>query len=383
MTQTTSALDVISPSEALRIVSSFFENEWPATAVSHVQMEKMRNGWRDVYLVRHSTPAVNEPSAVILRRGFCDDNDLLTPHAEETVLALELSRRGWGAHVYGLSGRFRVEEYIESRALTPDDCKEPLIWREVARSYACFHSLDMPFTRSKFDLCMKMLVTGFSSLRIRECEITAQILESGYTSAPDFARRLFAMDYELELTWIKSVVTCFHCKKTLMHFDANFQNLLVHTKRDMECRVTIIDYDVVMYGYRGLDIGAHFVNRMLRFDGIDNMLSGHPFPGEEEQIAFLQFYLQSMEELGQEVTTSDSVAHLKFEAEVGAMMYAFSMLLIMSRRMERCMKEPAFLSGMDFLIVLYPKLKQAFIEKYPHSITGISCTRTPDSSKAD
>lgn len=281
---------------------------------------------------------------------------------EESIVYFEMSRRGWGPKLFGVDSGIRVEEFIESRTLTPDDCEDPLILRSIARCYARIHSLDFPFSKSKLSLCFENLKADIADVKGQEVGIRMSVLAAGHPDSEFVANNFFSIDFLSETMWLNAVTEKFACKKCLIHSDSNFLNVLVRDDAAHEDRVVLIDYECMMYNYRAQDIGAHFVNRMIRWNGKENKLSGAPFPDEEKRRDFCQLYLEELQERDPENT--DSLEQVIIEGEIGALSYTLSIALIQVKYLDHFIEEPSFLSTIRLAMEVYPRLKKAFIAKH-------------------
>lgn len=146
-----------SVADALAIVSQFFTKEWPSTREEDVRVVRITNGYSSsVHVVHRTTPAVQEPAALLLRQatGYFADKSadiIVLSEVEQALVYHANGQKGWGPKLYGVAPKCRVEKLIPSRPLTSCDLDDPLIIRDLAQSYARFHSLDLPLNRHKID----------------------------------------------------------------------------------------------------------------------------------------------------------------------------------------------------------------------------------------
>ncbi|SMY26015.1 unnamed protein product [Zymoseptoria tritici ST99CH_1A5] len=90
-------------------------------------------------------------------------------------------------------------------------------------------------------------------------------------------------DWNGELDWVVKLFEQYECKTTVMHGDSNYVNILVrNSPAKDQCPIVLIDYETISYGYRGFDIGGHFIERMYSYKQADSQLTGYPMPSAEE-----------------------------------------------------------------------------------------------------
>lgn len=61
----------------------------------------------------------------------------------------------------------------------------------------------------------------------------------------------------------------------------------------------LIDYDLTKYDYRGFDLGVHFMNQMIKFDGKGNNIinKNDSHHSDEEKRTFLMIYQHEIKRL--------------------------------------------------------------------------------------
>ena len=160
--------------DALRLVSSFFPDEWATTDLKHVRTKEITGGlMNSLQLIWRDNAAVSEPSAVLIRHfgrsGTIEEptsTSLTLSAAQQAIVYWEMSRRGWGPKIYGFFAGGRLEEYfLESHALTAVECSQPDIRREVAKSYARLHSLRLPLRPDSSKLIVQAFIENLHSKR--------------------------------------------------------------------------------------------------------------------------------------------------------------------------------------------------------------------------
>lgn len=351
---------VVSVGEALQLVSQFFDTEWPETREEDVELVQLTNGYSSsMHVIHRSTPAVNEPSSLILRQRkgyFSELNDIyLLTEAEQAIVFYECGKRGWGPKLYGITNGVRVEEFIPSRTLRPNDCADPDILKDLARSYARMHSLALPLCRRR----MNVLDDLFQTIDSHKCNQEKIISTFRSAKTPDgdyLADNYFNVDFEKDVKrMLQLAYESSGSRVYFNHGDTNFLNVLV---RDQECtgdmsRIVLVDIELGGYGNRGIDLGGHFVNRMFDWRGREHKMSGSPFPDEAERRRFCQLYLQSLSELECAATDVDTVDHLMEEVDMGASFFCLTMLIMTAKHLDFFILEPAFLTGFRVMLEFY------------------------------
>jgi len=98
----------------------------------------------------------------VIVRVFGEGTDEFLDRRVENVIFANLSSTGIGPKFYGLFGNGRVEGYLPSRALTPEETKRFEYIPAIARSVAQFHSQSIDGIPP--DLCLWRMLDKFLSL---------------------------------------------------------------------------------------------------------------------------------------------------------------------------------------------------------------------------
>ncbi|CZT18037.1 uncharacterized protein RCC_03875 [Ramularia collo-cygni] len=365
-TQKTTTLDAATAQE---LISSFFPLEWATTSASSISIQNITGGLvNTLHLVRRSSPSLHEPQAILIRHfGHISQNE--DPHADDVLtlsavdqalVACEMGRRGWGPKVHGIFQGGRLEEWIEgSRTFHPEDVLGD-VGRGVARGYARFHSLEMPIRRDGFERVVKEFRDGVRGKREKVLDELRAVKDSmGWKYALLFEE----MDWLGELAWVVSLIEQFKCRKTLTHGDSNHLNILIWSsahKEDALDSVVLIDYEMVSYSYRGIDIGGHFNERMYCYTQPDTQLTGYPPPNSDEQRGFCETYIHETRELKGMIEEGDTVEQLLLEAKIGQLCHLLFTNLMLTV-LDEVEIEPVFLEGMVHMMETYGRLKEEFI----------------------
>lgn len=163
----------LSATDALDLISSYLPNEW--TSVDDIKVSRIIGGYMNtVYLVERTSETINEPNQVILRKkggGIIiveqtkDKADVFASEVEEVVVALAAARATVGPQVYGFFTGGRIEEYVVSHTLTPQDVLESRIYVDIAKAYARFHCIDIPYRRKSFHKVQTLIQNGIGQFQ--------------------------------------------------------------------------------------------------------------------------------------------------------------------------------------------------------------------------
>lgn len=362
------ATPLLTPTEALALVSSFFTKEWARCNENDIYVQRVTGGLiNTLHLVRRSTPGLLEPSAVLIRHfGQPGENEepqddgIALSAAQQALVYWEMGRRGWGPKTYGLFASGRVEEWIEeSRTLTAAEAGRPEIAKGVARAYARFHSLEVPLRRDGF----RRVVQKFSASAEAKREMVLETLRGvDDPRAQAYAIIFRETDWSAELAWITSLFAKHNCKTTLTHGDANYLNILV--KHTAPPEIMLIDYETTSFQPRAFDLGGHFNERQYVYNNPSTQLTGYPAPSRAEQELFCSAYLQELRSLGVTLYACDTVEHLMLEVQIGRMYQLLFTNLMCTVFDEDVEDDPVFLEGLGHTMGCYRQLKEKFAREH-------------------
>ena len=203
----------LSPEKALQLVAQFFDEEWPLLTKSQdVQVSRLTGGYSsDVYVVRRCTPSVREPDCIVLRfynKKF-KNLPLRRMDAEEVLFFAEMARRGWGPKLYGVFDGGRVEEFVVSHTLTPEESKHPAVMKDLAQGFARVHSLTpgIPFCKNKLDLVLQdMIDYARSRTQEQKDELRNSILSLDHPQSEVVAQLTDPSKWEQEMMWVQQLL---------------------------------------------------------------------------------------------------------------------------------------------------------------------------------
>ena len=293
--------------------------------------------------------------------------DLLNSSLHQALIFYEQSVRGWGPKLYGLFDNGRVEEYVDCHTLTAEEAFTPEFSRDIAKAYARFHSLKLPFKKGNPNILVH------TEPMINSCRKETEIfLASGKLEDAELIEsfnRLFEFPISDEVRWLNGLLKKIKQRTVMCTMDPNYLNRLVRNQTPSDpnaTRVVIIDFDLSKYSDRGCDLAGHFVNRIFCWSGKDTKVSGAEYPNEEERVAFLSAYLEEAEGLFDDFDAKslDSLENLILETDVYAMVVCMTLMPLAFMIPSVFEKEPKMATFIGPLLALYKQLKQEFCLKY-------------------
>jgi|Dee2metaT_2_FD_contig_81_61059_length_1336_multi_4_in_0_out_0_2 thiamine kinase-like enzyme len=192
------------------------------------------------------------------------------------------------------------------------------------------------------------------------------ILKGGGQESRDLAEIIRTTNWNHELDWISDMFIEHSCKQTIAIGDATYLNVLVKNYQSNN-QVVLIDYETATHGYRGIDIGGHFNERMYGWGNSTSSLTGYASAGVDEQQSFCTSYRQEMQALGQETTSNDTLSHLLLESQVGRLyQILFSVCMSFQSGVPEGLSQMAgLMAGLTHMMETYQGLKQRFLEDRP------------------
>ena len=164
----------LSATDALKLISPFFPQEWALTAPTSIRITKLTNGLMNTLHHIHRTNASNfEPASLLIRHFGLEGNSkeptgtiIDLSAAQQAVVYWEMSRRGWGPKIYGFFAGGRLEDFVEgSHTLIAAESTTDPVRRDVARAYARLHSLQLPLRKDSFATVVRELSESAESKR--------------------------------------------------------------------------------------------------------------------------------------------------------------------------------------------------------------------------
>ena len=280
----------------------------------------------------------------------------------QSLIAHELSTRGWGPKVYGLLEDGRIEEFVDAHDLRPEEGLD----EDIAVAYARFHSIKLPIKQERLDIVAKMMQSlSENKQRLRQF-LDSTDMESEQRSSFE---KVYNFPFQEEKSWLNCIGAKIKQRIVLSTMDPNYLNRLVRNVNPTDPdtpRILFIDFDMTSYSDRGYDLAGHFVNRMFNAPDSNNKMSGLSYPSESERNVFLSVYLKEAKRLFEDFDENhlDSLENLILEVDFNAMGYAIVILLFCVNMHAVYDQKPSLTTIFKPLIELYNTLKVQFQTKY-------------------
>lgn len=354
---------VMTASEAQAFAVRCFPGEWPSVEDAQIEVSRLSGGTQNLLTVvrRHHTTSGSQEPAVLLIRNYPPEREegaqsYQATRIEETLVAFEAGRKGWGPKLYGTFEGGRVEEYVQAHPLTPVEASSKLISQEVARMYARFASLEVPLCAGKVSDILDAAARDHETFRARKSELQGNFSAFANPGVENIVSDVLETDWGAETRWVQSLFAKYGCQSAVTHFDSNFMNILV-CEDEQAGKTLLIDYETTMSGFRGIDIGSHFAEHMFSWTHPENQLNGNPFPPLEARKQFCKTYLEESVQLG---TSNDSgaeqVKRLLTESQIGTLFFVVRTLVDVLKY-----PEPASVDATMAIVDVYHQTKAEFL----------------------
>jgi choline kinase len=308
------------------IIGTFLPKEWSSVDPETLTMSynaSFANAHCSVERRAPDSGAAVEPLKLFVK--FHKDNvadleifkHLAPSKQDEADFCHAYGQAGLGAKVYGFfetqDGTLgRIDEFLDARNMEPEDVEDPLIRADVARAMATFHALKSPLKKHEGKSYHEAVVDGLGKYHNMD-RLKALGMEGGVNIDKlvdyDFAPRIKVTVDRLESMGARSG-WCIH--------DVQFMNTLVRTHPgEGESRVVLVDFEFVMWNYRGLDIGGHFMQKMFKWFDQESRIAGCRKYTEQEKRHFCEEYAAQWNRL---TGDSDAGEQVFLESEHGYML---------------------------------------------------------------
>lgn len=246
-----------------------------------------------LYLIGHKNTKV-------ILRTFGNGTEAFIDRRKENLVFAQLSQTGFGPAFHGLIEGGRIEGYLPSVTLQPQQMKDPAIYPKVAGALAELHSFSCPPLQTDGWLWEKIRLFFELADKVH-FDDAAQAAKLAALDLPRMRDQLQGLQDLLAAARGKLLGRSseedqgrlFAFEEVLCHNDLLSGNILLAQpeaggqqapKRD----VYLIDFEYAAYNHRGFDLANHF----CEFGGFDFDVVTQ-FPSEELRKAFLRHYLLS------------------------------------------------------------------------------------------
>lgn len=314
---------------------------------------------------------------------------------EEAIIAYMLSSKGWGPRLLGVTREGKVFEDFDGLLLTPETACDANVIREVATALARFHSLtpDMPLQKDKMFVLNRFLLE--ESSQPHNFAKVSKILKETLTDLDEnVVKELTQFDLEKEVKWLLETYRDIPVKKAFIRFNNSFDHILIQDRRPSStvstpgtpstggssssrlCNrgirnkvVIFTDNSHAMFAPRGIDLGGHFINRMINWSDPVNKINEEPYAPVDERGLFAREYLLELQQLLPEsfnVDGMDNEGQILMEADLGALFYALYFFTWILSHESSWEKDPAIVTLLPFFHEFYTRYKLFCKKKYTH-----------------
>lgn len=346
------------------MIGTFLPLEWPFVDPENLQLSyqaNFTNAHCTVVRPMSLSGTSVEPLRVFIK--FLDESRSgieafkhLAPRIEqEALLCHEYALSGLGAKVYGVfqtedGMKGRIDEFLDARNLEPEDVEDAAIRTDIAKAMAGFHAMKTSLHENTVAAYYDAVVSGLQ--KYHKTEKLKALGRKGDVGVGrlvdyDFARRVEVVVDVLEAIGAK-VGWCIH--------DVQFMNTMVKNHpQPGESRVTLIDFEMVMRNYRGLDIGGHFMQKMFKWFDEESKIANCRKYTDEEKRNFCDEYAKEWNRATGDTDTGEQVF---VESEYGYMLaITFDIHNMFSFMTEEEDNDPLDLDGLN-------KLFEEFVGQY-------------------
>ena len=248
------------------------------------QIEQILGGLsNELYLIK------NGSNKRLIR--FYPNTKSLVDQSKEEIIVRFLSQTGFAPKIFSFFDGGRVEEFIESEAVTTDKLGStfPINYpRLISQQLVKLHSFQIPLEDRRpqlFTLLYKLsnLTKERKNMNQHfENKIHSSLLEKMYNLIPVLEKRLTKLKSQkntLSISFLFETVFC--------HNDLLAGNILYLPEKKS---VKLIDFEYGCYNYRGYDFANHF----CEYCGILEDFDPIKYPSRSKQKHFIECYINYM-----------------------------------------------------------------------------------------
>jgi len=256
---------------------------WEKVCPSQIKFERLA-GLSNVIWKVTSLSQVEGPSSIIFRK-FGDNEEIISRDQEHYVFT-ELAKTGLGPSHYGGNERARLEEFYESRCLKPSDVSNDAIRKNVAKSLANLHKVNMDALDKK-----PMFLKALDEQALPK---VAQVKAQTDAFSPverEWLNEILTLTSDEEINFLKEIVPKSENCIAFSHNDLHSQNILLVERSH---KLVLIDFEYSSYNYRGYDIANFFNESTIDYNNPEYpyfTLDETKFPGDDDLIDFIKYYV--------------------------------------------------------------------------------------------
>ncbi|GAX75561.1 hypothetical protein CEUSTIGMA_g3004.t1 [Chlamydomonas eustigma] len=240
--------DEVIAHEEIKLMCKQLLPSWSKENIDDISVTTISGGISNL-IVKVSSSGSHDP---ILFKVFGEKTELLVDREQELKTLINLNALGFGAQVLGTFGNGRIEKFLKSKTLEPEEMGHVLYVPCIAHKLRKFHNIP---TAGKPTLW----ATIFGWL-----DMASKLVFEDERKQAKFSNiDLIAMRHEIEVT--KEACDAVMSPIVFSHNDLLSGNILVletssdaHSIGGLLDNMQFIDFEYAASGYRGYDIGNHF-----------------------------------------------------------------------------------------------------------------------------
>ncbi|CAO3592850.1 unnamed protein product [Absidia cylindrospora] len=244
--------------------------------------------------------------------------DQLIDREKELAWLARLGRLKLGPRLLAIFGNGRFEEYVDSVTLNHHDIRDPIISQQIAQCMARQHAIIRTYPPTTED-------ANSNSLEIwknvdKWYALVNRMLPTLKQQHPEWAQLLDIYNFEhlaKDIENCKTILSGINSPVVFGHNDLQYGNIL---KRDDTGALVLVDFEYAGYNTRGYDLANHFNEWRYDYHGDRPAAMTEPFPTLDEQLRFIQSYIDTYKnELGAAADDDTSAEEIQKEMETSLM----------------------------------------------------------------
>jgi len=268
--------------EGVDFIKSHVES-WKDVSASNMKVERLSGLSNEIWKVTATEDI--EPKTVIYRKfgeagAICD-------RERENYIIQGLAKKKLSPPFYGGTKEYRIEKFEKSEALSPEDVKDKLTRRRIARMIADLHSLDF----SKLDKTPSFMKIFTQNAFIQDFQEKANRKDVYSPVEQKLLKEIKKLINEEEISFLKDLAPKKEESLAFSHNDLHSQNILVLAK---DQTLTLIDFEYSDYNYRAYDIANFFNETMFEYDTAEHPhynVDESKYPSDRDLKDFIKYYL--------------------------------------------------------------------------------------------
>jgi choline/ethanolamine kinase len=260
-----------------------FLKSWEELSPDSIKFERLGGLSNIIWKVTAADQAISPDSILFRKFG---DNEELVCREKESYIFTELSKRGIGPGCYGGDRDIRLEEFYESRTLSPSDVNDTTIRRNLSKALSNLHKASLD-ELEKTPMFLQVLEHG-SLMKNAETKAKKDIYSH---EEKKWLEEIMALTGEEEVSFLKNILPKGKESVVFSHNDIHSQNILLLNRTE---KLVLIDYEYGSYNYRGYDIANFFNEATIDYTSPEYpyyTLDQNKYPSHSDLMDFIKYYV--------------------------------------------------------------------------------------------